>query len=172
MKKPHVRITVPGLMLALALISSVAGLVPHFAELGETAMLTCGAIALGSFFILLILLPFDPLLTKRRWRTSDSIAENASNAPIWPRVSLVQVMGFVAAAAIISWYGSVLGPIVWRLYHPPTNAEMAEQHRHEAVRWQRLGAEHPSLAKEYLRLAEKSSQAAERRDRMAKGSKP
>ncbi len=172
MRLPYARITAPGLMITLSIIIVAAIFVSMVVEASDGARLTCFAVAMATFSVFLIIVPFDPLLKLRRRSPNSSASDHTGDAPRGFQVGVAQMMGLIMSAAIISWFAVLLGPIVSSVLHRPTNAEMAERLGHDAVNWKRKADENPSLAKEYLRLADKSMQAADRLYRMSKGIKP
>jgi hypothetical protein len=78
----------------------------------------------------------------------------------------------MAVVAVICWVSVMLVPVWWGIIHRPTDAELAARLRLDAAYWTRLAAENPALAKEYLRLADRSTLAARRREGRAKNGVP
>jgi len=141
-------------------------------EVSDATRLACFAVVVASFFVYLIILPSDPLFIRRKRSPNGSVSELTGDVPHGFQIGVAKLMGLVMSAASISWFAVLLSQIAWGIYHQPTNAEMAGGLRHDAAKWKQLADENPSLAKEYLRLADKSNQAADRRYRMSKGIKP
>jgi hypothetical protein len=144
-------------MIALWLIIVAATCLPRVAELSDATLVICCGVEIASFLIFLLILPFDPLFAPRKQSPNELGSDPSGNAPQRFQFRVAQLIGVVAASALICWFAALLGPLIWGIYHPPTNAEMAERFRRDAARWYQLAADNPSLAPEYLRLADKSN---------------
>ena len=169
MRLPLVKVTIQRALLAVAIISGVlSGLLIE--RVPPDGWMTWGLVSAGLASPILFLVYLLAAVLTYGWRRRADVSQTIGTIGLQhrPRVTVLQLMTGMAVVAVICWVAVMLAPVWWGIFHRPTDAEIAARLRLDAAHWTRLAAENPSLAKEYLRLADHSTLAAERRERRAK----
>ncbi len=173
MRLPRVRLTLRRILVAAAVLSLAAGgIIVQRETLGEAQFLVIGTLALAWPFLLLLIALVDVLSLDRHHRGRDQGPTTSSESTRRPRLTVLQMMAAMGIVAAMCWAAVTITPLWWAVFHRPTNAEIAARMREDAARWKRMSIEHPSLAKEYQRLSDKSNRAADRLDPRAKRTSP
>jgi hypothetical protein len=173
MRLPRVKLTVNRSILAVAIVSGILpGLLIERVSLGGWLSWVLVTVGLASPVLFLAYL-LSGVLTHDWQRGERGQRAKRTIAPTHrPQFTVLQLLTAMAIVTVICWVSIMLFPVWWGLFHQPSNAEMAAELRLDAAHWTRLAIENPSLAKEYLRLADRSIMAAERFERRAKASVP